>query len=68
MIDSINRSLVKALTWRLSGSLSTLVVSWLVTGDIKIAGTIFGIQFVVNTVLYFVHERIWNLVKWGRST
>lgn len=68
MFDSINRSLVKALTWRLSGSLSTLVVSWLVTGDIKIAGTIFGIQFVVNTVLYFVHERIWNLVKWGRST
>lgn len=66
-MDTNTRSLVKTVTWRLTGSGATFGISWLISGDIAIAGTIAVIQIVANTVLYYVHERIWNTVKWGRS-
>lgn len=66
-MDTNTRSLVKTVTWRLTGSGATFSISWLISGDIAIAGTIAVIQIVANTVLYYVHERIWNTVKWGRS-
>lgn len=66
-MDTNTRSLVKTVTWRLTGSGATFGISWLISGDIAIAGTIAVIQIVANTLLYYVHERIWNTVKWGRS-
>ena len=66
-MDTNTRSLVKTVTWRLTGSGATFGISWLISGDIVIAGTIAVIQIVANTLLYYVHERIWNTVKWGRS-
>ena len=66
-MDTNTRSLVKTVTWRLTGSGATFSISWLISGDIAIAGTIAVVQIVANTVLYYVHERIWNTVKWGRS-
>ena len=66
-MDTNTRSLVKTVTWRLTGSGATFGISWLISGDIAIAGTIAVVQIVANTVLYYVHERIWNTVKWGRS-
>ena len=59
------RSLVKAFTWRVTGTTSTFFISWCVTKDINIAGTVVGIHFVLNTIEYFIQERIWNSIKWG---
>ena len=66
-MDTNTRSLLKTVTWRLTGSGATFGISWLISGDIAVAGTIAIIQIVANTVLYYFHERIWNSVKWGRS-
>lgn len=66
MKESAKRSLVKTITWRLTGSGSTFLISWLVTGDFVVASTILGIHFFSNTFLYFVHERVWNHVHWGK--
>ena len=66
-MDTNARSLTKTITWRLTGSGATFGISWLVSGDVAVAGRIAVIQIVANTVLYYVHERIWNTVKWGRS-
>ena len=66
-MDTNARSLTKTITWRLAGSGATFGISWLVSGDVAVAGSIAVIQIVANTVLYYVHERIWNTVKWGRS-
>lgn len=66
-MDTNTRSLVKTVTWRLTGSGATFGISWLISGDIAIAGTIAVVQIVANTLLYYVHERIWNTIKWGRS-
>lgn len=60
------RSVIKALSWRLIGTLDTLVVSYFLTGKIGLATSIASVDFVTKLVLYFFHERIWNKIKWGK--
>lgn len=60
------RSIAKAFSWRVIGTLDTLLISYLLTGKISLAASIASIDFVTKMVLYFFHERIWNLVKWGK--
>lgn len=60
------RSVVKALSWRVIGTLDTLIVSYLLTGEIVLAASIASVDFLTKLVLYFFHERIWNKVKWGK--
>jgi len=57
---------VKTLTWRVTGSFATFLRAWIIGGNLAVAGTIAVIQIVANTVLYYLHERVWNLVRWGR--
>ena len=59
----IKRTITKTITWRLTGTTSTFVISWLVTGDVAIAGTVMWIHALVNTGLYFIHEHVWNKIK-----
>jgi adenylylsulfate kinase len=63
--ESRIRSLTKTVTWRFTGSGSTFLISWLITGSIAVAGTILGLHFFANTILYYFHERIWNKMSWG---
>jgi uncharacterized membrane protein len=65
--DTAGRSLVKTVSWRLTGSGATFLISYLIAGDFAVAGTIAVIQLVLNTVLYFLHERVWNKIGWGRN-
>jgi adenylylsulfate kinase len=65
--DTHIRSLVKAISWRIIGTLETFLISWIITGQIATASGIAGIQAVLSTILYWYHERIWLKVKWGKS-
>ena len=67
MKETALRSLVKTISWRLTGSFATFIISYLILGSLSISGTIATIQIVFNTVLYFIHERIWNKIQWGRK-
>lgn len=67
MIDTNSRSIAKTISWRLTGSFSTFMISYLILGSFSIAGSIAVIQIVANTLLYYLHERVWNKVNWGRS-
>ena len=67
MIESNSRSLVKTISWRLTGSGATFLVSYLISNDFSVAGTIAIVQLVTNTFLYYFHERIWNKIRWGRT-
>jgi uncharacterized membrane protein len=57
------RSVLKALSWRVVGTLDTLLVSYLLTGRIVIATSIASVDFITKLVLYFFHERIWNKIN-----
>jgi len=60
------RSVAKAISWRVIGTMDTLVVSYLLTGELALATSIASVDFITKMILYFFHERIWNRVKWGR--
>jgi uncharacterized membrane protein len=65
MIDSNWRSLAKTLTWRITGSTSTFTIAYLITGSFGVSSIIAVIQMCVNTVLYWLHERVWSRINWG---
>ena len=67
MIDSNRLSLAKTLTWRITGSASTFTIAYMVTGSFGISSLVAVIQMCVNTVLYWLHERAWARVLWGRN-
>jgi uncharacterized membrane protein len=67
MKDSNARSIVKTITWRLTGSGATFLVSYILTHDFTTSGSIALIQMMSNTILYYFHERIWNILKWGKN-
>jgi uncharacterized membrane protein len=67
MSDTPRRSLVKTISWRLTGSGATFLISYLIAGNFTVASTIAVIQLISNTVLYFLHERLWNRIRWGKQ-
>lgn len=66
MVEKPYRSLIKALSWRVTGTIDTIVVSLLVTGKLKLAISIGFVELFTKVVLYYLHERIWNNVSLGR--
>ena len=65
-MDSIVRSLVKTISWRLTGTFCTFLISFIILGDITASSTIALIQLIINTIMFYIHERIWNIIKWGK--
>jgi len=65
--DKPIRSFVKAASWRATGTLDTMVVSFFVTGHLKVALSIGGIEVFTKMFLYYFHERLWNLIPFGRQ-
>jgi len=64
--DKIKRSLVKSVSWRIIGTIDTVLISWLITGTLALAFSIGAIELVTKMALYFFHERAWNNIKWGK--
>ena len=60
------RSIVKSLTWRTIGTIDTILISWLLTGTLSLAFSIGAIELFTKMALYFLHERAWNLIRWGK--
>lgn len=60
------RSIAKSVSWRIVGTLDTVLISWIVTGTLSLAFSIGLIELVTKMVLYFFHERIWNNIGWGK--
>jgi uncharacterized membrane protein len=59
------RSLLKALSWRVIATLTTILIAWLVYRDIKPALAIGGIEFIAKFFVYYGHERLWQLISRG---
>lgn len=67
MRDQRKRSLIKTLTWRVTASLDTFLISWIITGSYMLGGSIAGIEIITKMFLYYGHERIWNKFNIGRK-
>lgn len=66
MADKHYRSLVKAVSYRLTGTVATMTISFLVTGRFLMALSIGVIELFTKVGIYYVHERIWESLSFGR--
>ncbi len=64
--DKIKRSFVKSVSWRLIGTLDTILLTWIVTGKVSMAITVGSFELITKMLLYFFHERLWNKINWGK--
>lgn len=63
---SFKRHIAKTVSWRIIGTLDTFILSWIITGNIKVGLTIGGVEVVSKMILYFLHERAWyKFSKYG---
>lgn len=65
-MENRKRSIFKAISWRITGTMDTFLLSWLITGKPKIAASISIAELITKTLLYYLHERVWNKIKYGR--
>ena len=66
--EAHHRSLAKAVSWRVTGSLDTFVISYIITGKPALAGSIAATELITKIWLYYFHERLWAFVSWGRHS
>lgn len=62
----VKRHILKTITWRIVGTIDTMILGWVVTGDLKMGLAIGGFEMITKMVLYFLHERVWyKHIKFG---
>ena len=62
---SVKRHVAKTITWRIVGTIDTMVIGWLITGNPVTGLKIGGIEMFTKMILYFIHERIWFKLNLG---
>lgn len=67
MLVTKSRSFIKAVTWRIVGTADTFFISYFITKKPFIAASIASMEVLTKTFLYYLHERGWNKVQWGRK-
>lgn len=62
---TVKRHLLKTITWRIVGTIDTMLIGWFVSGDPLIGLTIGSFEIVTKMILYFIHERVWYKINFG---
>lgn len=52
-------SVMKTLSWRLIGTMDTMIISYVITGKLDVAIGIGGVEVFSKMILYYLHERAW---------
>jgi len=58
----VKRHIAKTISWRIIGTIDTMILAWLISGNWKVGVSIGGAEVITKMVLYFLHERAWY--KW----
>jgi uncharacterized membrane protein len=66
--ESHKRHILKTLSWRFIGTLDTIVLSWVITGNPLTGLKIGAVEVITKMVLYYLHERTWYNVNYGLGT
>ena len=66
--DKRIRSVVKAFSWRIIATVVIALFVAIYTHKWDVAATVGGWTFVVNLILYYFHERVWESIAWGKAS
>lgn len=65
MTKTYKRHIAKSITWRFVGTIDTILLSWIISGN-PLTGLKIGLSEVVTkTILYYLHERVWFNIRAG---
>lgn len=64
---SRRHSLAKTVSWRVTATIDTFIISFFVTGSFAWAGSIAGLEVLTKMGLYYLHERAWARIQWGHE-
>ena len=64
-MEQKRRSLLRVISWRITATVTTMLISWLITNQIDLAIKIGFIEVFAKIVLQYIHERVWTKVKFG---
>lgn len=64
--DTNSRSFVKAISWRIIASLTTFILAFIITGHLVLSAGIGLGDIIAKFILYFLHERAWDRISWGK--
>jgi len=67
MSEKSYRSIVKSVSWRTIGTIDTILISLLITGKLDFAIAIGGVEVFTKMGLYYLHERFWNRISFGKE-
>lgn len=62
---SVKRHIAKTFTWRAVGTIDTMVLGWIVSGNPYTGLKIGGLEVITKMALYFIHERVWYKIPFG---
>ena len=65
MKESRTRSLLKGFTWRIIATATTIIIAYLITGEVGDAFKIGALEFIGKLIIYYLHERAWQKVPLG---
>jgi uncharacterized membrane protein len=66
MSEKSYRSIAKSVSWRTIGTIDTILISYIITGKPGLALSIGGVEVFTKMALYYLHERTWNKISFGR--
>ena len=66
-MENRSRTLFKTLSWRILATSTTLLLVYFFTQNLVISTSISIIEIVVKTIIYYLHERIWDTINFGRK-
>jgi uncharacterized membrane protein len=66
-IEKAMRSLGKVVTWRILVTITNFFGGWLASGNPWVGLGVVSFALVVNSVMYYFHERAWNRIDWGKA-
>jgi uncharacterized membrane protein len=58
--DSNAKSLLKTISWRVVGTVDTMLIAYILTGELTVAFSIGSVEVFTKLILYYLHERVWN--------
>jgi len=60
------RSMMKAISWRIVATLTTILLVFAFTGDLVVSGGVGLTELLTKIFIYYAHERLWNALSFGR--
>jgi len=63
--DSKKRHIAKTITWRMVGTIDTMILAWVISGNPMVGLKVGGAEVMTKMVLYYLHERAWYKVDFG---